>query len=87
MPYNFPIANTTAVSSGHVTLGLVQMSCSEQPEENLAKAVERLTQAARQGARIVCLQELFRSHYFCQSEDISCFRLAEPIPGGVHLLW
>ena len=71
----------TAVSSRHVTLGLVQMSCSEQLEENLAKAVERIKQAAGQGARIVCLQELFRSRYFCQSEDTRYFRLAEPIPG------
>ncbi|MBI3303333.1 MAG: carbon-nitrogen hydrolase, partial [Deltaproteobacteria bacterium] len=68
-------------ASRHVTLGLAQMSCSEQPEENLAKAVERIGQAARQGAQIVCLQELFRSRYFCQSEDIRCFLLAEPIPG------
>jgi N-carbamoylputrescine amidase len=57
------------------------MSCSPQPEANLAKAVEQIHYAARQGAQIVCLQELFRSRYFCQSEDTDCFRLAEPIPG------
>ena len=57
------------------------MSCSDQPDDNLAKAIERIRQAARQGARIICLQELFRSLYFCQSEDTACFRLAEPIPG------
>jgi N-carbamoylputrescine amidase len=57
------------------------MSCSEQPEENLANAIERIRGAANQGAQIVCLQELFRSLYFCQSEDTACFRLAEPIPG------
>jgi N-carbamoylputrescine amidase len=62
-------------------LGLVQMSCSPQPEANLAKAVEQIDHAARQGAQIICLQELFRSRYFCQSEDTNCFRLAEPIPG------
>src|SRR3989449_6632052 len=76
-----PVVDPTAVSSRHVPLGLVQMSCSEQPEENLAKAVERVKQAAGQGARIICLQELFRSRYFCQSEDTKYFRLAEPIPG------
>jgi N-carbamoylputrescine amidase len=57
------------------------MSCSERPEENLAKAVERIRQAARQGAQIICLQELFRSRYFCQSEDTQQFLLAESIPG------
>lgn len=75
------VNTTTKDSLRHVTLGLVQMSCSDQPEENLAKAVERVGQAARQGARLVCLQELFRSRYFCQSEDTRCFLLAEPIPG------
>jgi len=57
------------------------MSCGESPEENLAKAIERIRNAARQGARIICLPELFRSLYFCQSEDTACFRLAESIPG------
>ena len=64
-----------------VTIGLVQMSCDPAPSVNLAKAVERIGEAARRGAQIVCLQELFRSRYFCQSEDISNFELAEPIPG------
>jgi len=73
--------NTATDASQPVSLGLIQMSCSEHPEENLAKAVERVTQAAQQGARIICLQELFRSRYFCQSEDTDRFRLAEPIPG------
>ncbi|MGE0680813.1 MAG: carbon-nitrogen hydrolase [Candidatus Binatia bacterium] len=57
------------------------MSCHEHPEENLASAIKRIREAANQGAQIVCLQELFRSLYFCQSEDTACFRLAEPIPG------
>ncbi len=73
--------NTIVDTSRDLTLGLVQMSCGEHPEENLAKAVERIDQAAHQGAQIVCLQELFRSCYFCQSEDTAFFRLAEPIPG------
>jgi N-carbamoylputrescine amidase len=57
------------------------MSCGERPEENLAKAVEQIHQAAHQGAQVVCLQELFRSRYFCQSEDTDHFSLAESIPG------
>jgi N-carbamoylputrescine amidase len=57
------------------------MSCSAHPEENLTKAIERIRVAAGQGAQIICLQELFRSQYFCQSEDIANFRLAESIPG------
>ncbi len=62
-------------------IGLVQMSCSPDPEENLDKAAERVRQAAREGARIVCLPELFRAQYFCQREDVALFDLAESIPG------
>jgi N-carbamoylputrescine amidase len=64
-----------------VPVGLVQMRCGEDPAENLARAVDRIEEAARRGARIVCLQELFRSRYPCQSEDSARFDLAEPIPG------
>lgn len=67
--------------SNSVTVGLVQMSCDEKPELNFKKAVSRIGEAARKGAQIVCLQELFRSQYFCQTEDISLFKLAETIPG------
>jgi N-carbamoylputrescine amidase len=66
---------------GKFTIGLVQMSCAPAPSENVAKAVARIEEAARRGARIVCLPELFRSRYFCQSEDHANFDLAEPIPG------
>jgi N-carbamoylputrescine amidase len=62
-------------------IGLVQMSCSADPEENLEKAVVRIRDAAARGAQIVCLQELFRSQYFCRTEDAARFDLAEPIPG------
>jgi N-carbamoylputrescine amidase len=65
----------------HVTLGLVQMSCSEKPADNLEKAIGKIRAAARDGADVVCLQELFRSRYFCQKEDVALFRLAETIPG------
>jgi N-carbamoylputrescine amidase len=64
-----------------VTLGLIQMRCAEEPEENLARALTQVESAARRGARIVCLPELFRSRYFCQTEDPAHFELAEPIPG------
>ena len=57
------------------------MSTSESPEANLATVVPRIRAAARRGAQIVCLQELFRSRYFCQSEDQRNFKLAETIPG------
>jgi N-carbamoylputrescine amidase len=62
-------------------LALVQMQCSDDPGENLDKALVRIEEAAARGARLVCLQELFRSPYPCQSEDPSHFELAEPIPG------
>src|SRR5690606_34152490 len=57
------------------------MSCSANPDENLKKAIAGIRQAASQGAQIVCLQELFRSLYFCDVEDYDNFKLAEPIPG------
>jgi N-carbamoylputrescine amidase len=69
------------LKSNIVRVGLVQMSCSEKPEANLKKALARIEEAAKRGAQIVCLQELFRSQYFCQTEDIALFKLAEPIPG------
>jgi N-carbamoylputrescine amidase len=62
-------------------LGLVQMRCSPDPADNLERAVAKVRAAAAQGAQIVCLPELFRSRYFCQSEDHSNFDLAEAIPG------
>ncbi|HEY1499492.1 MAG TPA: carbon-nitrogen hydrolase [Acidobacteriaceae bacterium] len=62
-------------------VGLVQMSCGPDPDANLEKAAERVRDAARLGADVVCLPELFRAQYFCQREDIALFDLAEPIPG------
>src|ERR1700737_1735250 len=57
------------------------MSCSPDPGENFAKAEARIREAAKRGAQIICLQELFRSQYFCQEENADLFELAEPIPG------
>jgi N-carbamoylputrescine amidase len=64
-----------------VKIGLVQMTCSADPAENLAKAIEKVREAADLGAQIICLQELFTSQYFCQIEDHKYFQLAEEIPG------
>jgi len=64
-----------------VKIGTVQMSCTKDPAENLAKAVAKIKEAAAQGAQIVCLQELFKSLYFCDTEDYDHFKLAEAIPG------
>jgi N-carbamoylputrescine amidase len=64
-----------------VVLGLIQSRCSPDPAENFARTVQRIAQAARRGARIICTQELFRSQYFCQAENHEYFKLAEPIPG------
>jgi N-carbamoylputrescine amidase len=62
-------------------IGLIQMACSKDPNENLAKAEWRIRESAGKGAQIVCVQELFRSQYFCQREDAALFDLAEPVPG------
>ena len=70
-----------AKTSDSVSVGLVQMSCEQKPETNLKKAIAGIGDAAKRGAQIVCLQELFRSQYFCQTEDIELFKLAETIPG------
>ena len=62
-------------------VGLVQMAMSREPGENLEKALDRVREAARAGAEVVCLPELYRSLYFCQNEDPALFDLAEPVPG------
>ncbi|MBI3849127.1 MAG: carbon-nitrogen hydrolase [Verrucomicrobia bacterium] len=67
--------------SAIVKLGLIQSAASTDPAANLKKTLAAVQRAARQGAQIICTQELFRSQYFCQSEDHQNFRLAEPIPG------
>lgn len=64
-----------------VNIGVVQMRCTVDPEFNMATAAAGIRAAAAQGAQIVCLPELFRSLYFCQSENHDFFALAEPVPG------
>lgn len=64
-----------------IKIGLVQMSCTANLHENMAKAQEGIRDAASNGAEIICLQELFTSLYFCDVESYENFKLAEPIPG------
>ena len=64
-----------------IALGLIQMDAGTDPDKNLGKTIERIETAAKRGARVVCLQELFRSRYFPQSEDSRNFKLAESVPG------
>jgi N-carbamoylputrescine amidase len=65
----------------HFRVGLVQMHCGPEPDENLKRACDKVKDAARQGAQIICLPELFKTQYFCQREDAALFDLAESIPG------
>jgi len=65
-----------------VKVGLVQMSCSDNVQSNFDKALACIRDAAAQGAQVVCLQELFKSLYFCDVEDYDNFKLAEQIPGA-----
>ena len=65
----------------HYKIGLVQMYCTPEPDENLTRAIAKVKDAARLGAEVVCLPELFMTQYFCQREDHALFDLAEPIPG------
>lgn len=64
-----------------VRVGLVQMTCTFSKEDNLAKTISRIREVAKDGAQIICLQELFTSLYFCDVEDYTNFSLAESIPG------
>jgi N-carbamoylputrescine amidase len=68
--------------SDHYTLAAVQMRCSTDPKENTARALHLTAAAAKAGAQVVCLPELFRTQYFCQTEDHACFDLAEAVPDG-----
>ena len=65
----------------NVKIGLVQMSCSADKPANLQKAIDKIKEAAADGAQIICLQELFTSLYFCDTEDYNHFKLAEAVPG------
>ncbi len=64
-----------------VRVALIQQRATSDPQQNLEATIGRIHQAADQGAQLICTQELFRTHYFCQTEDHAHFSLAEPIPG------
>jgi len=64
-----------------VKIGLVQLACTANAEENLEKTIQQIRLAAEQGAQIICTQELFQTLYFCQTEAYEPFALAEEIPG------
>ncbi|WZO96733.1 carbon-nitrogen hydrolase [Isosphaeraceae bacterium EP7] len=72
---------TAAARSKPYRVGLIQMRCSADPDSNVRRAIELMGQAADEGASLICLPELFRSEYFCQTHDAKYFDLAEPIPG------
>lgn len=67
--------------SSEVIVGLIQLRAEVDPMTNVQRAVSAVRAAAKQGAQIICLQELFRTPYFCQTEDLAPFALAEPVPG------
>src|SRR6187549_1597091 len=62
-------------------VGIVQMSCTADKQQNLQKAIVKVREAAQKGAQIICTQELFASLYFCDEENYDNFKLAEPVPG------
>ncbi len=64
-------------------VGVVQMRCTTNKEENLARAEQKIREAAARGAQIICLHELFAGEYFCRTEDADLFQLAEPVPGPI----
>ena len=70
-----------ANESSQVSVGLIQMQAEADPQTNVRRAVSAVRDAAARGAQIVCLQELFSTPYFCQTEDLAPFALAEPVPG------
>src|SRR5882724_1860382 len=69
------------MNSRRTKIALIQMRCGPDPQKNFSRAIEFIHQAAKKGAQVVCLAELFRSQYFCQTEDHENFELAEEVPG------
>ncbi len=64
-----------------VSVGLIQSEVSPEKEYNLEKTCRKIREAVKSGAQIICLQELFLTHYFCQTEELESFDLAESVPG------
>src|SRR3979411_3276066 len=77
----FPAHAKLIFMADKFTIGLVQMKCTTNAEENLAKAIGQIREAATRGAQIISLHELFHSEYFCRTEDAALFDLAEAVPG------
>lgn len=71
------------MSQRQIKLGLIQANCSENPEENISKTVSRIEDAAGRGARVILLQELFNTTYFCQTVEERFFEWAQSIPGPI----
>src|SRR5438034_9240602 len=80
-PVEAPAGGERPMTRDTFTIGLIQMRMSADREVNLAKAEAAIADAAKRGAEVVCLPELFTGYYFCQKEDPALFDLAEPIPG------
>ncbi|HUX59786.1 MAG TPA: carbon-nitrogen hydrolase [Ignavibacteriaceae bacterium] len=72
---------STKIEQTKFKVALIQMSMSDDVDENISKAASWIDKAANEGGEVICLPELFSSHYFCQKEDIKYFNLAESIPG------
>ena len=70
-----------------IPVALIQMQCTANKQENVKKAMDLSRQAAAKGAKIICLQELFSSLYFCDTENYDHFALADAIPGEVTDQW
>jgi N-carbamoylputrescine amidase len=75
------VSMNSSATATTVNLGLIQTACSPEPAANLKRTLAAAERAAKEGAQIICTQELFRSQYFCQSEDHANYQLAEPVPG------
>lgn len=71
---------------GKIKIGLIQMACENDKTANINKTIENIRKASSQGAQVICLQELFSTKYFCETEDKRNFELAEPIPGPAYEL-
>ncbi|WP_353073800.1 carbon-nitrogen hydrolase [Tunturiibacter gelidiferens] len=75
------MTTTSSKTTPNKRIGLIQMSCVPDTAANLDKAADRVREAARAGANVICLPELFRAQYFCQREEHALFDTAESIPG------
>jgi len=75
------MTTTNSKTTPNKRIGLIQMSCVPDTAANLDKAADRVREAARAGANVICLPELVRAQYFCQREEHALFDTAESIPG------